>query len=147
VPKYLLDTNCYLEATRRAPASLALRTFATANSPFLYLSSVVAAEMLAGTASVRDAERLNADLIEPFTRRRRLVTPSATAWESLGTTLAALARTEGLVLRQVPRSFVADVLLAASCRELGATLVTHNRRDAERIARVLPFSWVEPFPT
>ncbi len=147
MPKYLLNTNCYLEAAHRPPAAAALRAFAAANSPFLYLSSVVIAELLAGTATPLDAQRLDTELFAPFERRRRVVTPTATAWTSLGAALAALVRKEGLVLRQVPRGFVSDLLLAASCRELGATLVTRNRRDAERIARVLPFSWVDPYPT
>ena len=146
MPKYVLDTNCYLEAARRRPAFVALADFVAANSPFVYLSSVVCAELLAGTLTPRDEQRLRDDILEPFVRRRRVLTPSAATWDTLGRTLAHLVRHEGLVLRQMPRSFMADVLVAASCRELGATYVTHNRRDAERIAHVFPFSWAEPFP-
>jgi hypothetical protein len=54
------------------------------------------------------------------------VNPSPAAWEALGTTLAALVEDEGLVLREVRRSFVFDILIARSCRELGATLVSRN---------------------
>jgi predicted nucleic acid-binding protein len=146
VPKYLLDTNCYLEAARRPTAAAALTEFASKYSPFLYLSSVVAAELLAGTLTPRDEQRLRQDLLSPFERRGRLATPGPTAWDTLGRTLAQLVRTEGLVLRQMPRSFMLDILLAATARDLGATYVTHNRRDAERIARLLPFAWVEPYP-
>ncbi len=146
MPKYLLDTNCYLEAARRPAAAAALTEFASKYSPFLHLSSVVVAELLAGTLTPRDELRLRQDLLRPFERRGRIVTPSPATWDSLGSAIAHLVRTEGLVLRQMPRSFMLDILLAASARDLGATYVTHNRRDAERIARVLPFSWAEPYP-
>jgi predicted nucleic acid-binding protein len=147
MPRYVLDTNCYLEATHRPAAAAALTEFIGRASPFLYLSSVVAAELLAGTATARDQRVLQEALILPFEQRRRVVTPTAAAWVALGTVLALLVRQEGLVLRQVPRSFMLDVLIAASCREHGAVYVTHNRRDAERIRRVLPFEWATPYPT
>jgi len=46
----------------------------------------------------------------------------------------------------VSKSFGNDVLLALSCREAGLVLVTDNRRDFERIARVAPFDFVDPWP-
>ena len=145
MPKYLLDTNCYIEATRHSAAAAALEAFASRHSPHLYLSSVVRAELLAGIATARDEQRLQADILTPFEQRRRVVTPGPGTWDTLGRTLGHLVRTEGLVLRQMPRSFMLDVLLAASAREIGATYVTHNQRDAERIARVFPFSWATPY--
>ena len=44
------------------------------------------------------------------------------------------------------KSFGNDVLLALSCREAGLVLVTDNGRDFERIARVVPFDFVAPWP-
>ena len=44
------------------------------------------------------------------------------------------------------RSFVHDVILAASCRQFGHTLVTANLRDFEVIRRVERFDFVPPFP-
>jgi hypothetical protein len=75
-----------------------------------------------------------------------LVNPSPAAWESLGTTLAALVEEEGLVLREVRRSFVFDILIAWSCREIGATFVSRNSTDLSRIARVFAFDFVSPYP-
>jgi len=48
--------------------------------------------------------------------------------------------------RSVSRSFVNDVLLAMSCREAGAVLVTANMRDFARIAAVRRFEFVAPWP-
>jgi len=68
------------------------------------------------------------------------------AWEALGTTLAALVEEEGLVLSEVRRSFVFDILIARSCREIGATLVSRNSTDLSRIAKVFSFDFVAPYP-
>jgi len=84
--------------------------------------------------------------LAPYERRGRLVTPSASAWGALGNTLATLVRDEGLDLKTVKRSFVFDILVASSCREIGAIFVSANIRDLERIARVFAFDYVAPYP-
>lgn len=85
-------------------------------------------------------------VLSPYGRRGRLLNPSPTAWQALGTTLATLAEDDGLVRRDMRRSFVFDILLARSCRELGATLVSRNIADLSRIATVFPFDFVRPYP-
>ena len=74
------------------------------------------------------------------------MTPSAQSWEMLGTTLAMLADREGLVIAQARSSFIFDILIAHSCREAGATLVSANARDLERIHGVFSFDFVVPYP-
>ena len=64
----------------------------------------------------------------------------------MGTTLAALVEEEGIVLREVRRSFVFDILIARSCRELGATLVSGIPSTSSRLAKVFPFDFVAPYP-
>jgi predicted nucleic acid-binding protein len=85
-------------------------------------------------------------VLTPYFRRGRIVTPSAAAWEALGETLTTLVREEGLQLTTTPRSFVFDILIAHSCRENGAILVSANTRGMNRIARVFTFDFVAPFP-
>jgi hypothetical protein len=85
-------------------------------------------------------------VLAPYIRRGRLLNPSSAAWAALGTTLATLVQQDGLVLRDVRRSFVVDMLIARSCREMGAILVSRNARDLSRIARVFPFDFVAPYP-
>lgn len=74
------------------------------------------------------------------------MTPSATAWNALGTTLATLVREDGLQLRTTPRSFIFDILIAYCCREIGALLVSGNTRDLARIVRVFAFDYLAPYP-
>jgi predicted nucleic acid-binding protein len=80
----------------------------------------------------------------PYERRGRLITPSYDAWKETGRVLAEMVLPSQW--RSVTRSFVNDVLLAMSCREAGAVLVTGNARDFARIATVRNFDFVLPWP-
>jgi predicted nucleic acid-binding protein len=142
--KYVVDSNCFIDATRDAAARAALEAFSVQAAPGLYLSSVVAAELRAGAGRGRTI--FEREVLNPYIRRGRVLTPSAQAWEVLGTTLSTLADRDGLVLAQVRRSFLFDILIAHSCREAGATLVSANTRDLERIHRVFSFEFAAPYP-
>ncbi len=115
-------------------------------APQLHLSSVVAAELRAGARLPRERRRLETLVLNPFVRRKRVITPGAAAWDALGLTLATLSEQEGSELALVRRGFAFDVLLAYSAREAGATVVTRNRRDMARIRRVFAFDFVAPYP-
>lgn len=144
--KYVLDTNCFVDASRSEVEARAFAEFCVWATPGLYLSTVVAAELRAGAGSARDRRTLERQILSPYVRRGRLVNPSQAAWETLGTTLATLVEKTGLVLWDVRRSFVFDILIARSCREIGATLVSRNSTDLERIATVFRFDHVTPYP-
>jgi predicted nucleic acid-binding protein len=146
VRRFVLDTNCFVDASRADNEAAAFAEFCAWAAPGLYLSTVVAAELRAGAGSVKDRRTLERRILSPYIRRGRLVNPSPAAWETLGTTLATLIETEGLVLREVRRSFVFDILIAWSCREMGATLVSRNSADLLRIAKVFPFAYEAPYP-
>jgi predicted nucleic acid-binding protein len=142
----VLDTNCFVDASRRDADAVALADFCAWATPSLYLSTVVASELRAGVASSTHRRRLEREILAPYTRRGRVVNPSPVAWVALGETLARLVATEGLVLRNVRRSFVFDILIARSCREAGATLISRNVADLSRIAQVFRFDFVAPYP-
>jgi predicted nucleic acid-binding protein len=144
--KFVLDTNCFVDASRSQAEASAFSDFCARAAPGLYLSTVVAAELRAGAANARDRRILERQVLAPYVRRGRLLTPSAAAWDALGTTLATLVEEDGLVLRNVRRSFVFDILLARSCRDIGATLVSRNFADLSRIANVFSFDFIAPYP-
>lgn len=144
--KFVLDTNCFVDASRTDADAAALMGFCAWAAPGLYLSTVVAAELRAGAGSAKDRRTLELQILSPYRRRGRLLNPSPAAWEALGTTLAALVEREGLVLRDVRRSFVFDILLVSSCRDIGATLVSRNSADLSRIAKIFSFDFVPPYP-
>lgn len=144
--KFVLDTNCFIDASRTDAEADALAEFCARAAPRLYLSTVVAAELRAGAGNPNERRALERRVLSPYVRRRRVVNSSAAAWEALGTTLARLVEDEGLVLSEVRKSFVFDILLAWSCRETGAVLVSRNMKDMSRIARVFKFEFVAPYP-
>jgi predicted nucleic acid-binding protein len=145
--KFVLDTNCFVDASRTDARAAAFAEFCAWAAPGLYLSTVVAAELRAGANSHEDRQILERQVLSPYVRRGRVVNPSPVAWETLGTTLAALVEDDGLVLRDVRRSCVFDILIARSCREIGATLVSGNVADLSRIAKVFSFDFVRPYPS
>jgi predicted nucleic acid-binding protein len=144
--KFLLDTNLFIQGFRDPRANTSLQRFHQVFAPFEYLSAIVAQELRAGAQSHNDRRLLDRHILDLFRRRGRLVTPSAHAWEDSGDVLAELGRREGLDLRRLSKAFGNDVLLALSCREAGIVLVTDNERDFARIARVVPFDFVKPWP-
>jgi len=146
VRKYVLDSNCYIDAAREPVAHAALEAFTAREAPRLYLSTVVAAELRAGARSSRDRRQLEERVLAPFVRRGRILTPSGAAWDALGLALSQLRAEGSLDLASMPRGFAFDVLIAFSCREAGVVLVTRNTRDMERIRSVFKFDFVAPFP-
>lgn len=141
--RYVIDTGLYIDASRTAEGQVALDAFRAGFAPIEYLSAVVVHELRAGVRG-REAALLDRSFIDPLERRGRLVTPTFDAWKEAGRVLSELVAPGGW--RQLPRSFVNDVILAMSCRESGLTLVTKNLRDFARIAAVRPFEFVPAWP-
>ena len=140
---YVVDTNLYIDAIRSDAGKAELGAFLTAFAPVVHMSAVVVQELRAGGRGAA-AARLETALISPFERRDRVITPSYGAWKEAGRVLSELVVPEAWA--SVTRSFVNDVLLAMSCRESGAVLVTRNVADCERIAKVRRFDFAPPWP-
>lgn len=144
--KYVLDTNLYVKAFRSQEGAKELERYFAEFTPNTYLSSVVFHELLVGASTPSKARQIREDLLGPLTRAGRLITPSHSAWDQAGSSIAAMARQESRELRSVPKSLVNDFLLAASCRESGATLVTDNTADFKLIRKYLKHEHVAPWP-
>jgi predicted nucleic acid-binding protein len=146
VKRYVLDTNVYIEASRSAQRGAELANFVAASLPFTYLSAIVVLELLAGAVNAAAAHAVRDDIVEPYERVGRVVTPTYRCYATAGEVLADLSR-RGWTPGRAERGFVNDTLLAASCLEGGFTLVTWNTRDFERIrTRLRGFQFVEPHP-
>ncbi len=144
--EYTVDTNLYIRALRDERAASGLERFLSEHAPRSYLHSVVLHELLVGATTPKWVSTIENAIAEPLVRRRRLVTPSHRSWQDAGAALAQLASAKKLELQSVPRSFVHDALIAASCGEAGVTLVTENGRDFERLRTVIRFQFVAPWP-
>lgn len=144
--RYVIDTNLYVAADRDLAWAKELERFATAQLPFIHFHAVVAQELLAGAIDQKRERLVEESLIQPFERRGRVLVPSFAAWKGAGRILSQLVNRKLMSPGGFKRSFLNDCVLAASCREVGATLVTLNREDFELIRKVLRFEFTEPWP-
>jgi predicted nucleic acid-binding protein len=145
-PPYLLDSNVYIRAFRDASFGAILQEFHRRTLPRLVLSAVVATELLVGVQRADRERALRRALIEPFRARRRLIVPSWQTWELVARVDQSLRKRSANRPRLEQRSFLHDMLIAATARELGATVITDNVDDFTLIARHLDFAFVQPFP-
>lgn len=135
--KIVLDTNVYVEAMRRQDAAAALEEWQRRHSPFLWLHAVVAAEVLAGAGDELTWRRWRARWMAPAEAVRRVITPRYSSWIRATRIISRLVAANG-ISRPVKQSFLRDCLIAATARETGHAIVTHNRADYETIAGVEP---------
>ena len=143
---YLLDANVYIRAFRELAFGRELQEFHQRELPRLVVSAVVASEVLVGAQSARRERAIHRTLVEPFRARRRFVVPGWSTWvraTAIDRRLRARPTVRG---RLAERSFFQDILIAASARELGATIITFNTADFALIGRHMDITFVEPWP-
>lgn len=145
--KYVLDTNVYIRAIRDADARAELAAWQRVMGPRLYQHAVVVSELLVGARDGAAWRRWHARWVLPAERVRRVFTPSYATWLEASRILSRLAELGRIVPGSVTPGFANDCLLAASAREEGFVVVTHNRTDFERIREVAEGVRVmEPLP-
>ena len=143
MPRYVVDTNVFIDVLRSPGERQAYERFLRSSLPLCHMSAVVGMELLAGARSSEHGLALESDLIGPFQRRGRVFEPSSAALLAVGRILGGLTR-QGKALP--PRSFINDLLIGASCRERGLTLVTRDT-DFDRVHRLIPgLVVVSPYP-
>lgn len=117
---YTLDTNLWIDALRQPAELERLKGFLSWALPQTALSSVVAAELLAGARTEAARRVLEAEVLDAFERRGRLRAPSVTAWRRAGVLLGELGA------RRAGSGWQNDLLLACMAREHGWVLITRD---------------------
>ena len=143
---YLVDSSLYIRAFRDAEFGQALTAFHAAHLPRVVLSAVVVHELLVGATTVRRERALRRGLVEPFRVRRRVHVPARQTWMLAAEVDRRLRRLTRLASKLRTRSFFNDMLIAASAREIGATVVTDNREDFALIGSALDIRHIDPWP-
>lgn len=92
---------------------------------------------MVGAASKSVRHRLDADYVRAFRVSQRMLTPSLAIWEKAAAAEAELRARKQHAGRIEARGFANDLLIAASCRAIGATLITYNVADFEPIGSVI----------
>jgi predicted nucleic acid-binding protein len=105
-----------------------------------YISTVVLLELQAGATEPADAKAVNA-LYRTFARTGRLLSPFPEIYWRAGSVLRVLQHRQGFNPRTRFR-LVNDCLIALSSRQIGATVITRNKRNFRLIQQVAPFPLV-----
>jgi predicted nucleic acid-binding protein len=147
VPKYVLDTNLYIRATRDNVWHAELEAFVWSHAPDLHLHSVVAGELLAGALDSGLKRKTEERFIAPFEAVGRVITPGHGAWKRAGDIVAGLVRAKHVSSNGLKRSLLNDCLIAASAQDHGFTLITDNAKDFALINKVARVNVVPPWPS
>jgi predicted nucleic acid-binding protein len=145
--KFVLDSNIFITAARNEQFAGELIRFTERFLPQLYLHAVVVQELYTGAINSQARGAVERHIAQPFEKRGRLIVPSYEAWKRSGEIVAALVEKKVLTSGGIPRSFMNDVVLAASCREEGAEIVTLNERDFNRIQQIEKVACSAPWPS
>ncbi len=148
MPKYVVDTNLYVEAITTDEGNAALAAFQRRCAPFLFQHSTIAQEILAGARSEADYREYHEDWLAPFEDLGRVITPTHMAWTRAALIVARLVERKHLSPGGFSRSFLNDCLIAATARDHGLILVTRNTADFALISRVeRGIHYQPPWPT
>jgi tRNA(fMet)-specific endonuclease VapC len=132
--RYLLDTNICSYILKNRPVSVKHK-FDEVGAEHLCISSVVLAELYYGAARHPKSVIIRKE-IDDFVSRLLVVAWDEQAANHYGAIRAALEKAGTPVGAM-------DMLIAAHARSMGATLVTNNQREFERIAGLAVQNWVE----
>jgi len=127
---FVPDTSALIYALRQPKRLLAFDR--SIRSGRLWLSSVVVAELYAGSRSSTEGVMLDA-IVGTVERGRHILTPTHEEWALAGRLLNRRTRLHGAVQ---PRDHLADLLILVSAARLGGEVVTANLRHFEPWARL-----------
>lgn len=125
----LLDTSVYIENFRTGRFTLKLL-----RSPWIVRCSAVVLHELRRGARTESERRFVAELA----RKVKIVTPTERHWLESAEILDRLRRVKGYELEKL-RELAFDILIALSARDIGATVITCNRRDFDEIGQYASF--------
>lgn len=144
---YVIDTNLYIRALHDAGFAADLERFQQAALTRLWLSAVVAFEIMVGAVSDAHSECYERWVLRPFRGRNRVLAPDEASWRLAARMHREIRALRGFEAKLAQRSFLNDMLIAATCRQVGATLLTANRSDYELLNRVVGVRYLTHFPS
>jgi len=128
----VLDTSVYIEIFRTGRFTLDLL-----RSPWIIrCSSVVLHELRRGART-----NLELRFVNELARKIGIITPAERHWLESADILSIIRRKKGYGQNKL-REPAFDALIALSVRDIGATLITCNRKDFEEIRRHKQFKVV-----
>lgn len=135
--KHIFDTNIYIRCMLDRDFALQHAGQYARYIPSTFFSSVVAQELIVGCTNDLAMRRVQ-NFFRPFERVRRIINPTYEDWKEAGCTAVRIAlKRPGLKSKKI--ALINDILIALSCRRIGATLITFNSQDFEVIREFIQF--------
>ena len=132
--KAVPDTSFLIEHFRKGTVQ---DTFLALNRYYhITFSSVVLMELLAGAYDKKEQR-----LIEQIQNNFTVITPTRRQWHTSGKIMLKLRKDKKTDPLRI-KGLVADILIAASVRDIGAVLITKNDKDFRLIKEVFDFKYL-----
>ena len=145
MPRYVLDTQHFIDVLRDRPAATAVLAFVQRFVAALDFHAVVGAELLFGAHGRGEPEAIRRRFIARF-KPHRVIVPEAADLLAAGDVIRAMAEQRGPHPELERRNFWNDVLIAVSCRRRGVVLLTRDP-DHDRIAPFAGHAYRSTLPT
>jgi predicted nucleic acid-binding protein len=143
---YVLDTSYSFQASRSSHFRGLLRTFLVHMGPRVLLSTVVLHALLVGASTIESQEEIVREVARPLQRHAPIIDTDDVVWPDAALITRTIGALGGLAVKVKSANFRHDVLIAASCRQVGATLITNNSKGFETISSVRQFRFMRVFP-
>lgn len=144
MPRYVLDTQHFIDVLRGRPAAVEVLAFLRTFVAAVDFHAVVGADLLFGAHGRGEAAAIRQRFVDRFGPRRTIV-PDALDLRAAGDAVRAMAEAWGPHPELERRNFWNDVVIAVSCRRRGVVLLSRDP-DHERIAPFVGHAFRSTFP-
>ena len=120
--KIVIDTSVYIPFIRKGIYVPQIER----EGAVIYMSSVVIQELYAGAFDPKVVKALD-KVYRVFTKTGRLIVPTKENWRETGKIMAMMGKRYGFVHLSLAR-LLGDILISLSAYEVGASVVTRDRR-------------------
>lgn len=125
--KLLIDTNIWIDWINQGSYEDLLLDKGVVK----YLSAIVLMELYAGAYNQKNKKQVD-QLVRPFQRTQRIISPTTENYRDAGWIMAKLKNRHGFQMKKAV-GLSHDILIALTARAIGATVLTANRDDFEMI--------------
>lgn len=144
MPRYVLDTQHYIDLLRDRPEAADVVAFMTRFVAAVEFHAVVGAELLFGARGRGEPDAIRQRFVDRF-KPNRVIVPDANDILTAGDVIRQMSEQLGRHPELERRNFWNDVLIAVSCRRRGVILLSSDP-DHERIAAFVGHEYSPAFP-